>query len=104
MERPTTPFSTIFINLEISRAKGTPLYRECLKINTYYVSIFKAGLNLQTIEVTPNPKAPRYTPQTKLQTVSPSQAEKQGIVIECVHPAARKGKLFARTQSKKFDS
>ena len=59
---------------------------------------------MQTVEVTPDPVTPKYTPVTKLDTVSSVHAEKQGIIIECVRPAARKGKLLAKTKSKKFNS
>ena len=76
-------------------------------INFHYlisINFLKAGINLQTVEVTPDPVAPKYTPVTKLDTVSSAYTEKQGVVIECIRPAARKGKLLAKTKSKKFNS
>ncbi len=59
---------------------------------------------METVEVTPNPAAPKYTPLRKVHTITQAEVPKQGIVIECVHPKSRNGRLFARTNSVKFNS
>ncbi len=66
--------------------------------------LLQAGGDMETVEVTPNPAAPKYTPLKKVDTISHTQVPHQGIVVECMHPKSRNGRLFARTNSVKFNS
>ena len=66
------------------------------------------GKSVQTVEVSPNPAAPRYTPLKQVQTVTKQQSEQDekdgAVVLECYKekPKARQGKLRVRALSRGY--